>query len=226
MQTRATGTRQPGTTDGGAPQEAAAGAGGRGGPRRAEARYMQEGAMTNHSGLPAVAALVVVLFFAGRDAAGQPVQCRSEGGQVAAITNPSGHYVTTRFQLDDPNLQTLLTTRVRTTRGCLVAHLSGMVRITDNYVAFQVRVDGVPMHGQVVRPGLPPDPVVLVLIDSASPPYDDEQYIDPVKVVSYNLFLEVGAGVHTVEVMAAGGSNIDPANPPSATSLVLTLQHP
>jgi hypothetical protein len=181
--------------------------------------------MTNRSRFLAVAA-VMVLSLSVHDAAAQPVACRSEGSQVAAITNPAGHYITTRFQLDDPNLQTLLTLRVRTKRGCLVAHLSGMVRITDNYVAFQVRVDGVPMHGQVVRPGLPPDPVVLVLIDSGPPPYDDEQYIDPVKVVSYSLFLEVGAGVHTVEVLAAGGSNIDPANPPSATSLVLTLEHP
>lgn len=182
-------------------------------------------AMTNQRGLLAVAT-VTVLSLCAHDAAAQSVACRSEGSQVAAITNPAGHYITTRFQLDDPNLERLLTMRIRTKRGCLVAHLSGMVRITDNYVAFQVRVDGVPMHGQVARPGLPPDPVVLALIDSAQPPYDDEQYIDPVKVVSYNLFLEVGAGVHTVEVLAAAGSNIDPANPPSATSLVLTLEHP
>lgn len=167
--------------------------------------------------------LLTVAFGAGSVVA-QPIECDSPAGKVAAVTDPAGHVITTKFQLDTPNLQPLLSTTIRTGRGCLVAHLSGLARITDNYIAFQVRVDGVPMEGQIPRPGLPPDPVVVVIIDAA-PGFDDEQFIDPTKVVAYNFFTEVGAGVHTVEVLAAGGSNIDPANPPSVNSLALTLEY-
>jgi hypothetical protein len=171
-------------------------------------------------------ALVLSFALSGAaEATAQPVECQSAAGKVAGVTNPAGHVITTRFQLDDPNLETLLSTTVRTGTGCLVAHLSGLARITDNYVAFQVRVDGIPMEGQIPRPGLPPDPIVLVLIDSGASPLDDEQFIDPTKVFGYNFFTEVEAGVHTVEVLGAGGSNIDPANPPSVNSLVLTLEH-
>ena len=53
----------------------------------------------------------------------------------------------------------------------------------------------------------------------------DEQFIDPTKVVSYNFFTTIPKGTHLVEVLGAAGSGIDPANRPTATHLVLTLEY-
>jgi hypothetical protein len=159
----------------------------------------------------------------GADATAQQIECSSPVRNVSAVTNPSGHVITTRYQLDTPNLQPLLTTSIDAGEGCLVAHLSGQVRITDNYVVFQVRVDGVPMEGQVPLPTFT-TPVVFVSIDSG-PANDDEQLIDPTKVVSYNFFALVPRGTHTVEVLGAAGSNIVAPNFPTATHLVITLEY-
>jgi hypothetical protein len=157
------------------------------------------------------------------DAVAQQVECSSAVKNVAAVTKPSGHVITTRYQLDTPNLQPLLSTTIDAGEGCLIAYLSGQVRITDNYVAFQVRVDGVPLQGQLPLPTFT-TPVVFVAIDSGTA-NDDEQFIDPTKVVSYNFFTHVPKGIHLVEVMGAAGSGIDPLNPPTATHLVLTLEY-
>ena len=46
-----------------------------------------------------------------------------------------------------------------------------------------------------------------------------------VGVVSYNFFTKIPPGTHLVEVLGAAGSGIDPANPPTATHLVLTLEY-
>jgi len=172
--------------------------------------------------LVALGVVVLSAAFAG-DAAAQQVECSSPIRNVTAVTRPAGHVITTRYQLDSPNLQPLLSTTIVSGDGCLVAHLSGQVRITDNYVVFQVRVDGVPMEGQVPLPTFT-TPVVFVSIDSG-PANDDEQFIDPTKVVSYNFFARVPRGTHTVEVLGAAGSNIVAPNFPTATHLVLTLEY-
>lgn len=157
------------------------------------------------------------------DAMAQQIECGGPVNQVKAVTNPAGHVINTKYQFDTPNLQPLLTTTIDAGEGCLVAHLSGQARITDNYIVFQVRVDGVPMEGQLPLP-LFTTPVVFVSIDAGTA-NDDEQFIDPTKVVSYNFFTKIPKGTHTVEVLAAAGSNIDPANPPTVTHLVLTLEY-
>jgi hypothetical protein len=168
-------------------------------------------------------ALVMSTTAPGIVATAQQITCSGPVKNVSAVTNPAGHTITTRYQLDTPNLQTLLTTTIDAGEGCLIAHLSGQVRITDNYVAFQVRVDGVPMEGHVPLPTFT-TPVVFVSIDSGTA-NDDEQFIDPTKVVSYNFFAQVPKGTHTVEVMGAGGSNIVAPFFPTVTSLVLTLEY-
>ena len=170
-----------------------------------------------------VAAGLVALCAGVTDARAQPIECSSAVRNVAAVTNPAGHVITTKYQFDTPDLQPLLTTTIDSGEGCLVAHLSGQVRITDNYVAFQVRVDGVPLQGQLPLP-LYTTPVVFVSIDSGTA-NDDEQFIDPTKVVSYNFFARIPNGTHLVEVLGAAGSGIDPANPPTVTHLVLTLEY-
>ena len=169
------------------------------------------------------AAGVFVLSASVTDARAQQIECSSAVKNVAAVTKPAGHVITTKYQFDNPNLQPLLTTTIDSGEGCLIAHLSGQVRITDNYVAFQVRVDGVPLQGQLPLP-LYTTPVVFVAIDSSTA-NDDEQFIDPTKVVSYNFFTSIPKGTHLVEVLGAAGSGIDPGNPPTATHLVLTLEY-
>jgi hypothetical protein len=171
----------------------------------------------------AVASGLVLLSATMTGARAQPIECSSAVRNVAAVTNPAGHVITTKYQFDTPNLQPLLATTIDAGEGCLIAHLSGQVRITDNYVAFQVLVDGVPLEGHVPLP-LFTTPVVFVAIDSGNA-NDDEQFIDPTKVVSYNFFARIPHGPHLVEVLGAAGSNIDAANPPTATHLVLTLEY-
>jgi hypothetical protein len=168
-----------------------------------------------------VAAGLLVLAASVTDARAQQVECSSAVRNIAAVTNPAGHVISTRYQLDTPNLQPLLATTIESGEGCLVAHLSGQVRITDNYVAFQVRVDGVPLEGQLPLP-LFTTPVVFVAIDSGTV---NQEFIDPTKVVSYNFFTMIPKGTHLVEVMGAAGSGIDPNNRPTATHLVLTLEY-
>jgi hypothetical protein len=79
------------------------------------------------------------------------------------------------------------------------------------------------MSGHTFLPGVN-TPVVFRTID-ANPEYEDEQFIDPTKVVSYNFFTAVPPGEHTVEVMAAAGSNIIAGLEPSVHAFVLTLEY-
>ena len=80
---------------------------------------------------------------------------------------------------DASNLQPLLSTTIQAdTDGCVIASLSGQVRITDNFVVFQVRVNGVPLQGQAPLPGFI-TPVVFVAIDATSNVNEDEQCSSP-----------------------------------------------
>jgi hypothetical protein len=155
----------------------------------------------------------------------QPIECSSPARNIAGVTDPSGHVITTQYQFDTPNLQPLLQTTINAERGCLVAHVSGLARITDNYIVFQVSVDGVPMVGHLNGVAGVATPVVFVTLDEGTAPYNDEQFSDPTKVVAYNFFTRVDAGAHTIEVLAAAGSGIDPLNPPRVHNLVLTLAY-
>ena len=167
----------------------------------------------------------LIIGICAATALGQQIECAGKADRVKGVTNPNGHLITTKFQFDVPNLQTLLSTTITTSgpSSCVTAHLSGLARITDNYVLFQVRIDGVPMSGHTFIPGYT-TPVVFRTID-ANTEYQDEQYIDPTKVISYNFFAELPAGSHTVEVMGAGGSNILPGLEPSVHAFVLTLEY-
>jgi hypothetical protein len=153
----------------------------------------------------------------------QQVGCAGVAGKVRAVSLPGNHAITTRFQLDTPNLQTLLSTTVVVGGpgpSCLVASLSALTRITDNYVVYQVRVDGVPAQGQVGGYFGVSDPVVPVLFDD-----EDEQFVDPYRILSYDFFTRVSPGRHRVEVLVAAGSNIAPGLEPQVVSPVLTLHH-
>ena len=111
-----------------------------------------------------VAAGLVALGASVTDARAQQIECSSPVRNVAAVTNPAGHVITTRYQFDTPNLQPLLATTIESGDGCLVAHLS-------------------------------------------------------------DFFTNIAKGTHLVEVLGTAGSGIDPANRPTATHLVLTLEY-
>jgi hypothetical protein len=180
---------------------------------------------TQHSRTRRIA-LAAALFTAACtiEARAQQVQCQGPAKSIAAVTRPAGHVITTAYS-DASSLQPLLSTIIHTeTEGCLIASLSGQVRITDNFVVFQVRVNGVPLQGQSPLIGFT-TPVVFVAIDAASNVNEDEQLIDPTKAVAFNLFGRLPRGSHLVEVLGAGGGAVAAANPPTATHLVLTLTH-
>jgi hypothetical protein len=172
------------------------------------------------------AVILIAASWGVSDALAQAIECASPARNIAGVTDPASHVIVTKYQFDTPNLQPLLKTTINAERGCLVAHMSGLARITDNYVVFQVSVDGVPMMGHLSGVAGVATPVVFVTLDEGIPPYNDEQFSDPTKVVAYNFFARVATGEHTVEVWAAAGSNIDPLNPPLVTNLVLTLAYP
>jgi len=159
------------------------------------------------------------------NAIAQPIECASPVRNIAGVTDAASYVITTKYQFDTPNLQPLLKTTINAERGCLIAHLSGLARITDNYIVFQVSIDGVPLTGHLSGVAGVATPVVFVTLDEGTAPYNDEQFSDPTKVVAYNFFARVREGDHTITVSAAAGSNIDPLNPPSVTNLVLTLAY-
>jgi hypothetical protein len=128
-----------------------------------------------------------------------------------------------RFQFDTPNLQPLLRTRIfvsGVSASCVIAHFSALARITDNYMVFQVRIARVPMRGHLSAIGPYPTPAIFVSTDTEA-----EQFSDPTKVVAYNFFARVRPGLHTVQVMVAAGSGVDPNNLPQVGSPVLTLKY-
>ena len=138
-----------------------------------------------------VLSAVMSLGLAGA-AEAQQVTCRRPATQVRAIGLPGNHNITTRFQLDTPNLQTADVGdghRERDGRDPPIADLSALTRITDNYVVYQVRVDGVPMEGQVGGGRACPTRWSPVMFDD-----EDEQFVDLFRILSYNFFRSGLAG--------------------------------
>src|SRR5262245_23623415 len=152
---------------------------------------------------------------------GQAAECESRSNQVKAISLPNTHFINTQFAEPAPlDFESLMSTKVKvkSEKTCLVAHFSTQTRVTDNYIVFQVLVDGIPMEGHWI--GSSGTPVVASNIDD-----DAEQLTDFPRIFAHNFFLEVGQGEHTVEVLVGAGSGIDPYNPPSVSSPVLTLEY-
>ena len=166
---------------------------------------------------------VLTAGFLDNQATAQQVSCTGVASHVLAVTDLTYKLVNTKFQFDTPNLESMLVAKFKVagkTPSCVVAHFSGLTRVTDNYVVFQVRIDGVPMQGHLPGFAGVADPVVWAQMDD-----QDEQLSDPIKVASFNFFQKVNPGNHVVEVLVAAGSNIDPANHPTVTNQVLTLEY-
>lgn len=169
---------------------------------------------------------IFLLSVSGRPTQNQ-IECTSKSKHVKAVTSPDYHFTTAIYNFPSDgaghfDAVPLLTTTVEVAGGkpsCLIAHFSAVAAPNDNHVMFQVRVDGVPMHGHLTGSGGLPTPVV-------SDPEETDMNLP--RMVAYNFFAEVRPGIHTVDVLFAGCCSAAP--PPGAVvaavgSPVLTLEY-
>lgn len=172
-----------------------------------------------------VVAIAISLIWPTFDgqAANQQVECDGKAKNVKAITaagvRTTAVSLTAHPGLFDP--VPLLSTKI-TVGGkrpsCLMANFSAMALPQDNWVVFQVRVDGVPMKGHAAGLGGVTEPVVFD---------PDEGGANGVfRMVAYNFFTAVEPGEHTVEVMYAGCCSSEPLGSGAAVeSPVLKLEY-
>lgn len=150
----------------------------------------------------------------------ETIACRSEASTVKAVTIAEPYFqVSTRFQLDVPNLQPLLETDILVTgtgKSCVIAYFSAVVRPTDNYVVFQATLDGVPMHGHTVTFPQPQTPVVIEV---------EETDLNVQRMVAHHFFSKVSPGPHKIKINVAGGSNIVAPFYPTIEAPVLSIQY-
>jgi hypothetical protein len=158
----------------------------------------------------------------------ETIACRSEAPIVKAVTIAEDYFqITKLFQFEDPFLEPVLETTISvggTGLSCVIATFSAVLKPVDNYVVFQVTLDGVPMLGHTVHYKHPEIPVVIET---------EETDLDQPRMVAHQFFLRVSPGVHTVTVNAGWGSSFDPeAYPglkppayPTVAAPVLSLQY-
>ncbi len=155
----------------------------------------------------------------GRSGA-ETIACRSLAPTVKAVTIAEDYFpVTTLFQSPpDQNLQPLLETTISVTGPgltCVIANFSAVVTPSDNYMVFQVTLDGLPMHGHTrmyVHPDIP------VVVES------EETDLNQPRMIAHQFFLRVPPGLHTVRVNVAQGSGPGPQNS-TVEAPVLSLQY-
>ena len=116
----------------------------------------------------------------------ETIICRSLAPTVKAVTIAKDYFKVTRFfQFDSPNLEPLLETTVSvggTGQICVVAYFSAVARPSDNYLVFQVTLDGVPMHGHSRFYSDPSTPVVIEM---------EETDLNQPRMVAHQFFLSV-----------------------------------
>ena len=149
------------------------------------------------------------------------VECETPSSRVKAVTfnglrSTAVPYNTAPTHFDP---LPLLSTKIEVSgedASCVIAHFSAEAAPLDNWVVFQVRLDGVPMRGHTA--GLAGVPVPVV--------YDPDESgaLGPYRMVAYDFFTKVEPGLHIVEVMFAGccsgvGSGVNVQSP------VLTLEY-
>ena len=168
------------------------------------------------------APLALAALLAPSVARAETIACRSEAPIVKAVTITEDYLPITRlFQFETPNLEPLFETTISvsgTGLSCVVATFSTVVTPVDNYVVFQVTLDGVPMLGHSRLYVQPQTPVVFET---------EETDLNLPRLVSHQFFLRVSPGVHTVTVNGAWGSSFDPAAYPGLKPPVYpTVQAP
>jgi hypothetical protein len=163
--------------------------------------------------------VALAALFIPSAASAEPIACRSLAATVKAVTISEDYFKVTRyFQFDTPNLEPMLETTISvtgTSPSCVVASFSAVAKPSDNYLVFQVTVDGVPMLGHT---RLYVDPNTPVVIET------EETDMNQPRMVAHQFFLRVNPGVHTVRVSVARGSGPGPFDP-TIEAPVLTLQY-
>ncbi len=168
-----------------------------------------------------VFALAVLAPPAWAQAPPPQVECQSPSSQVKGVTFQGVRSTAVPYNTHPDHFDPvpLLSTRIEVggqERSCLVAHFSAIAAPLDNWVVFQVRVDGVPMRGHAAGLAGVPVPVVF------DP--DESSALGPYRMVGHDFFARVEPGVHVVEVLFAGccsdvGSGVNVQSP------VLTLEY-
>jgi hypothetical protein len=171
----------------------------------------------------ALTTLAIAIPLSSREgqASHNQVVCESRSTHVKAVTSPDTHFITTIAQVPPHILEPLLSTTVTVGGGhpsCLVAHFSTVARVIDNYIVFQVTVDGVPMQGHNFG-GAPLIPIPIV----QETKFASDSAVD--KMLAYNFFAEVEPGDHAIEVRVGAGSNIVGPPFPFVYSPTLTLEY-
>ena len=137
--------------------------------------------------------VAVAVALASHAAGADTIVCRRTTNTVKAVTIAEDYFaVTTRFQLGVPNLQPLMSTSIHVNGpglSCLVAEFSAVVKPTDNYMVFQVTIDGVPMLGHTRAVPKPTTPVVIE---------SEETDQNLPRMVSHQFFVRVAPGNHVV----------------------------
>jgi hypothetical protein len=152
-----------------------------------------------------------------------PIECASVASRVKAQVNTGVHGTNVAFNSNPGRFHPvpLLSTNITvggTVASCLIAHFSAMAQPQDNWVVFQVRVDGVPMFGHAAGLG---GVVLPVVFDP-----DESGAIGPYRMVAHDFFARVAPGPHRVEVYFAGCCSANPNGSGAAVeSPVITLQY-
>lgn len=175
------------------------------------------------AGVIALATLAISITLSSfqSQASHNQVECESRSTHVKAVSSPGTHFITTIAQVPPHLLEPLLSTTVTVGGGqpsCLTAHFSTVGRVIDNYIVFQVTVDGVPMQGHNFG-GAPLIPIPIV----QETKFASDSAVD--KMLAYNFFAEVEPGEHRVEVRVGAGSNIVAPVFPFVYSPTLTLEY-
>lgn len=148
------------------------------------------------------------------------IECEGGATHVKSITSPDYTPISAAFQFPPGNMELLMNTTVTVGgkgESCLAANFSAISRVTDNYIVYQVRVDGVPMFGHLSGMIGIATPVVVESKYSTEPDTD--------RMTAHNFFAKVSPGTHRIEVLVAAGSGINPAEIPYVGSPVLTLHY-
>jgi hypothetical protein len=104
----------------------------------------------------------------------------------------------------------LFTTSVKSSsQSCIIATLSTLAKPHDNWIMFQVLVDGKPMYGHVSSDEFFTEigyPELTAYVKPARELVGDPEAGDKnlYRMLSYTFYMPVGQGTHTVEVKWAG----------------------
>ena len=148
----------------------------------------------------------------------ETIACRSLAPTVKAVTIAEDYFPVTAVFQPTPILQPLLDTTISVTGAgltCVVATFSAVVKPSDNYMVFQVTLDGVPMLGHTRTYLYPNVPVVIET---------EETDLNQPRMIAHQFFMRVSPGVHTVRVGVSQGSGAGPQNS-TVEAPVLSLQY-